>query len=150
MNYKRNILIAVLGLNLIVVLALAWSTMPVQAGPALPPRDHLPAQPPPHEEDDDDDQLVGAYIELEAPGVPAGAWAVVQWQDRNGHWHDVAGWQGTMGNSSRWWVHPKDFGTGSFRWLVRQEPDGPVVEMSEPFNLPGQAGETIQVPIAIN
>jgi hypothetical protein len=150
MNYKRNILIAVLGLSLIVALALAWSTVPVQAGPELPPRDPLPIQPPPSgDDDDDDDRTVGAYIELEAPAGAAGAWAVVQWQDRAGNWHDVAGWRGTMVNSSHWWVHPKDFGTGPFRWVVRQGPDGPVVQMSEPFNLPGRAGETIRVPSAV-
>jgi hypothetical protein len=90
---------------------------------------------------------VGAYIELVGSDVPAGAWGVVQWQDSAGGWHNVEGWQGLMVNSSRWWVHPKDFGTGPFRWAVLNAPGGAVLKVSEPFQLPTGANETTLVTV---
>ncbi len=116
----------------------------VQAG-GLPPRVTPTPQPGNEGKHDKDGPPTGAYIELAAPDTLAGAWAVVQWQDSGGGWHDVEGWRGLASTSSRWWVHPKDFGTGPFRWLVTQGPGGPPVETSAPFTLPGGAGQSVWV-----
>ena len=88
----------------------------------------------------------GAFIELVTPGTVAGSWAIVQWSDANGDWHDVEGWRGWAGDSCRWWVHAKDFGRGPFRWVVTQEPGGPVVQSSAEFFLPVYAGQTVLIP----
>jgi hypothetical protein len=114
----------------------------VQAGPDLPPR-NPPGKP--QADDDDGDKPVGAYIILEAP---AGAWAGVQWQDSAGGWHEVEGWQGRLSSGrQQWWVAAKDFGTGSFRWMVTAGPGGAMVGVSSPFNLPTAANETVTVNV---
>jgi hypothetical protein len=144
MNHNRNIQIIILGLSLIIVLALAWPAVSVQAGPELPPRDPTATQPSSDDDDDDSDQPVGAYIELQAPG---GAWAVVQWRDSSGNWRDVEGWRGSLPGSGRWWVHPKDFGAGLFRWVVLAEPGGAILKTSDPFHLPAGPNETTWISL---
>lgn len=111
----------------------------------LPPRDTPTPQPGHEGKRDKTGPPAGAYIELIAPDLPVGAWATVQWQDSSGGWHDVQSWQGVLDNSSRWWVHPKDFGTGPFRWLVTQGAGGPPVGTIAPFTLPGGAGQDVRV-----
>ena len=64
-----------------------------------------------------------------------------------GNWRVVEGWRGPAANSSRWWVHPKDFGTGSFRWLVMAGPEETVLKVSDPFYLPTGANETTWVTV---
>lgn len=88
-------------------------------------------------------------------------WTVVQWQDAEGSWHDVEGWQGTFDDfraettqgiargQKLWWVAPADLGTGPFRWLVQQEPDDEQLAVSAPFHLPDAGGTLLPVEIAI-
>jgi hypothetical protein len=92
---------------------------------------------------------VGARIVLQVAGAPADAWSVVQWQDFDGGWHDVEGWRGSLDRwgMRRWWVAPKDFGTGPFRWVVTQGPGGAMLWSSEPFSLPARGHETVWVTI---
>ncbi len=98
--------------------------------------------------DDDDDSPPGAYIELQLSNAPPGAWSVVQWQDANGDWLNVEGWQGSLDNGHRlWWVAAKDFGKGPFRWVVFNSPDGPLIAASEPFTLPQFPNETVRVEL---
>jgi len=150
MKYPKLLfLITSLFLALAGLVWLAGVTPPVQAGAGLPPRE-TPTPASPGEDDDDDagaTSPVGAYISLQAGGVPAGAWSVVQWQDSAGNWHEVEGWRGLAANSSRWWVHPKDFGRGPFRWLVTTGPAGIVTKISPPFYLPTGANETTLVTV---
>ena len=77
-------------------------------------------------------------------------WTIVQWQDAQGDWHDVTGWQGTLdaNNTKTWWVGEKDFGTGPFRWLVVEENE--IVGTSDPFNLPALPFETLTIMISQN
>lgn len=142
----------------VILLALGLVSLTGQAPPAtagntggLPPRETPKPQPPGHDNQDHKDDKggppAGAYIELAAPDLPAGAWTIVQWQDSSGGWHNVEGWQGWEYSSSRWWVHPKDFGSGPFRWLVTQGPGGPAVGVSPPFTLPGGAGQVVPVTV---
>lgn len=126
------------------LLAGALLSPPAWADSGLPPRDVPTPGPNNDDKSGSGGQPVGAHLELHAPGAPAGAWIVVQWQDSAGGWHDVEGWRGTAANSSRWWVHPKDFGSGPFRWVVF-EPGGAIEAVSSSFNLPGQPNETLRV-----
>ena len=61
---------------------------------------------------------------------------MVQWQDTIGDWQNVEGWQGNVTDYWRWWVHPKDFGTGPFRWVIFKASDGATIGSSELFTLP--------------
>jgi hypothetical protein len=128
------------------LLALASPPAPTYA---LPVRDT--PTPTRARERDRDSKPVGAHIELHAPGSPAGAWAVVQWQDSAGGWHDVEGWQGTLGEggNQRWWVAARDFGKGPFRWVVSQGQGGPALGVSQPFNLPGEANQVVPVTVSL-
>jgi hypothetical protein len=144
MNHKYHIAFSFILIALIIgLLALGAQPSPAAyAGPGLPPR--ATPTPRPRDHKDRDAPPVGATIELVAPGAPAGAWAVVQWQDSAGGWHAVEGWCGALSGSGRWWVHPKDFGAGPFRWIVTRGPGGAELGSSEPFNLPGQPNQTVQ------
>jgi hypothetical protein len=128
-----------------------WPTLQSQAD--LPPLDPPTPVPVVIRDDADDDTSLLAYIELFASSpAPAGAWSVVQWQDLQGDWHDVEGWRGRLefGGYQRWTVEAKDFGTGPFRWQIRQGgPDGPVLGTSEPFTLPDEVYEAIQVTVSL-
>ena len=78
---------------------------------------------------------------------------VVEWQDTQGNWHEVEGWQGTpdhvipgpsatMVGLKAWGVAAKDFGTGPFRWLVYNDHSlAERLAVSSPFNLPGGSGQ---------
>ena len=115
--------------------------------PALPPRPPLPSG----GGGSDADSLTGAIIELTVSGAPAGAWAVVQWQDSTGGWHDVEGWRGMLDESDtkRWWVAPRDFGTGPFQWVIAQGIEGTQLAVSEPFTLPASANQTLQISLSL-
>jgi hypothetical protein len=88
-------------------------------------------------------------------------WTVVQWQDPEGSWHDVEGWQGTFDDftddtkqrvaegQKLWWVAPGDLGTGPFRWLIKQSHDGEHLAISAPFQLPDTDGTLLPVEVSI-
>ena len=87
-----------------------------------------------------------ATIELQAPAA-AGLWAGVQWQAADGQWFDVAGWQGPVDvtGGQRWWVEPKDFGAGPFRWRVYAQVGEATWGTSAAFMLPSAKGEWVTV-----
>lgn len=95
--------------------------------------------------------LDGSYIELHVYPPQAGLWTIVQWQDGLGDWHDIEGWQGMLdeGHKKVWWVAPKDFGTGPFRWMVYQGQRGKELAQSELFYLPSSAGETVKIEASL-
>jgi hypothetical protein len=141
---------ALLGTLLLIWIAGIILVCPVQAGPELPPRD--PTFPTQDDNDDDDDSSstpVGAYIILQADTVSPGAWAVVQWQDSSGGWHDVEGWRGPLSSNNLWWVAAKDFGSGPFRWALLARPEGQLLGTSSPFDLPQQANDRLIVVVAL-
>jgi hypothetical protein len=74
--------------------------------------------------------------------------AVVQWQDGLGRWHDIDGWRGEI-NAERivWYVAAKDLGTGPFRWLVYR--DSIILGISEPFSLPAAGRQMVRVRVDI-
>ena len=52
----------------------------------------------------------GGAILLHAAPSQVGLWAVVQWQDGLGDWHDVDGWRGAVqGDRVPWWVSNSHF-----------------------------------------
>ncbi len=91
----------------------------------------------------------GGYIELNVAAAPSGLWTIVQWLDANGVWHDVEGWRGTAKNGSiEWWVNPKDFHKGPFRWITFQSQGGKHLTDSPSFYLPDTSSQTVVVTIA--
>ena len=138
-------------LSAVMVMGIFMTLAPlsVLAGPlALPPRPPLPSG---GDGGGDSDWQVETNIELRMPGAPAGAWTVVQWQDSDGGWHDVEGWCGMLdsGGMKRWWVAPKDSGTGPFRWVVTGQPGGAQLAVSDPFTLPAGPNQTLWVDLSV-
>jgi hypothetical protein len=66
-----------------------------------------------------------------------------------GNWHNVDGWNAPLPADGRqlWWVAPKDFGTGPFRWVITQGQNGPVLGVSNQFIMPTVEGQTLMVQL---
>lgn len=120
---------------------------PSPAGAMLPPR----YTPTPIPDDHDQDHPIGAYIELQVEAAPVGLWTVVQWQDSSGTWQEVEGWRGSLDpdGCKTWWVSANHFGQGPFRWVVYQGQNGSFLATTDPFHLPGQAGETKTILLSL-
>jgi len=126
------------------------ASLPPRPAPIFPPRPTAPV--PPSEGDEKDDEPIGATIELQVQSAPNGIWAVVQWQDSEGTWHDVEGWRSSLdqGDKKRWWVAGADFNKGPFRWVIYQDPGGDLLANSNAFYLPGSAGETMSIEVPLD
>lgn len=151
---KKSLTISVvLAFTLVSILALIWFVSPAQAGPGLPPRE----QPPSNQEGNNNDSSsdsggpVGAHIELHVQPAHGQLWAAVQWEDSTGTWNDVEGWRGELDpdGTQRWWVAPKDFGTGPFQWIILSGPNGKLLTASSPFYLPTLANDVVQVAVTM-
>ena len=132
----------------------ADTPLPPRPGADLPPRPDVPPPAPPAVFEtagqDKPGPPPGAHIELSGLPRIGAYWTMVQWQDRQGNWHNVDGWQGTPDNGGKkWWVAAKDFGTGPFRWVVFGGQNGPEMGHSDNFLLPPFARQTVQVSINI-
>ena len=92
----------------------------------------------------------GGLIELHVQPAHMGLWTLIQWQDTQGKWHDVDGWQGTVdGVSQLWWVAPADLGKGPFRWQVYQSRGGKLLAESKGFSLPSSNRETVRIELSL-
>lgn len=98
----------------------------------------------------------GAWIRLRVHGGDRSGnwWTEVQWQDEEGEWHPVEGWQGPLerldGEWGRvWWVSQSQFGTGPFRWVIYRGQGGEPVVLSAPFTLPETEGATRWVEVSL-
>ena len=134
------------------VLALLAVGLPalLQAAPPadLPPRDtptpvrsggHRPSNVP-----------LAGLIELHVQPARTGLWAVVQWQDAAGDWHDVEGWRDALvGGYQQWGIFQAEFGKGPFRWAIYQGAGGKLLAASAPFNLPAGDGEIVTVSVVL-
>ncbi len=112
----------------------------------LPPR-----SPPPRDKggDKDDPPLV-AFIELYVEPVQSGLWAVVQWQDTAGNWHDVEGWRDALvGGYQQWALFPPEYGRGPFRWAIYEGAGGKLLAASAPFDLPSMNMTRVTVSVAM-
>lgn len=139
---------------LMILLASLSQTTALTDGPPDRPTPGLPQRPEGSAEEkseNDDVEFLGAYIELHINLRKQDMWAVVQWQDINGDWHDVNGWRSQIHANPliKWWVAPKDLSTGPFRWKVYQAQDrGKLIWASQPFYLP-KRGETLRVSASV-
>lgn len=100
----------------------------------------LPASPP-----------AGGAITLYAHPVQPELWTVVQWQDAQGGWHDVEGWQGPFNQENQvvWWVAPAGLGKGPFRWTVYQSQGGQLLAISDSFYLPDSADTAVRIELPL-
>ena len=90
----------------------------------------------------------GGAILLSVSGAASPYYAVVQWQDGLGEWHDVDGWRGEVKDDRvLWYVAPKDFGTGPFGWVVYNDQE--IIGISESFYLPTDHGQIVQVVVTV-
>lgn len=125
------------------IFSLSWTAQTVFA---LPPR----PDPPPDGGLEPERPVKGGAIELHVEPFGPGIWAVVQWQDGLGAWHDVDGWRGEMEKERvMWYVAPEHFDAGPFRWVVYRGADDEVLATSESFNLPSGSGQVIRVGVLI-
>ncbi|MEM7030556.1 MAG: hypothetical protein AAF629_13380 [Chloroflexota bacterium] len=147
----KSKLISIIFISTILISSLVQlnlNTPAVQAGPSLPSRPTL--TPTPSNVDhagDNNETPPGAYIELTSTTSSLGAQTIVQWQGSDGNWHNVEGWRSTTFEETiRWWVHPKDFGSGPFRWITQSE-HGVLQNQSQPFYLPAFPNQVVQIAI---
>jgi hypothetical protein len=102
--------------------------------PDKPPKEEKAARP-----------LVTAIV-LNVTPAQDDLWSVVQWQDAQGDWQDIAGWSGwVVDGRTIWWAEEKDWGKGPFRWVVYETKEGSLMATSEHFTLP----ETRQAPLVV-
>lgn len=137
----RILPLAAIVFSLVVFVAIfAPTPRTTMAAPDLPPRPTLTPTP---------ENLT--RILLVGGAAYEGGWTIVQWQDKQGNWHDVDGWQGHVRNGwIRWRVAPKDWGTGPFRWLVYDQKGGTLLAATTSFTLPrGTYGLIWVVPMPV-
>jgi hypothetical protein len=93
----------------------------------------------------------GGAITLQAYPIDPAFWTVVQWQDTNGGWHDVDGWQAPFDEQHQvaWGIAPDDFGKGPFRWVIYEGQGGAMIAASDPFTLPASAGEAVRIQLPL-
>lgn len=131
------------------VMLLSGSAADIQAGPDLLPGRDTPT-PGRSGGDDGDHKPVVAYIQLTVEPAQPGLWAVVQWRDAGGMWHDVEGWQGGVdAGTQQWGVFPREFGRGPFRWVLYDGPKGRLLKTSTSFILPTKDEEVVKVSISL-
>jgi hypothetical protein len=127
----------------------------VSASPGLPPRfTPVPGAP---SSDGSDVSYITAWIncgegcEIDSSWQPL--YTVVQWQDNDGVWHDVQGWQSQLlvpeeqPAVQTWAVAPSHFGRGPFRWLVFDREMREVLGVSTTFYLPQTPNTAVSVEI---
>lgn len=120
---------------LLALLALSWP----QSALALPPRPDPPSTPDPN---------AGAGIALSVSGLTSPYFAVVQWQDGLGGWHDVDGWRGEVQDHYvLWYVSSVLFGKGPFRWVVYRGEE--TLGISEAFDMPSAANALVRVTVTV-
>ncbi len=109
---------------------------------ALPPRPEPKAE---------KNQIKGGFIELTVSGSTSDVWTAVQWQDNDGNWILVDGWQGSTNaeNQVLWYVAKENLGEDPFRWMVYDAPDGSLLAASDPFELPERAKQTVFVEVVL-
>ena len=86
-------------------------------------------------------------------------WHVVEWNDHDGNWIPVDGWQGrfdtifpeetVMVAQRELWATNEHLGTGPFRWLVYEGENGRLMKTSEAFYLPDEAGDVVTVRVEL-
>ena len=113
---------------------------------------------------------VGGFLRLQVACPGPWSWTAhpwqathtqVQWQTGEGDWVNVTGWYGALDDvdvdadgsvtgTKTWWVAPRDFHTGPFRWLVTAGNSGTSLSVSEPFTLPARSAHTVDVSVIVS
>ena len=149
-----------------ILCALGLALVPAQAAPeGLPPRpDDTPTPSSLQPAEDVKSAADGAVIVLEVVfdddwptrGVAwQDLWTVVEWQDVDGTWYEVAGWQGGLDKVNGglgwkvWWLEDDLLGRGPFRWVVYERYGGAVIVVSDAFDLPERVGKMVTVEISL-
>ena len=93
----------------------------------------------------------GGTISLQAYPIEPAFWTVVQWQDAEGGWRDVEGWQAPFDEQYQvaWGIAPDDFGKGPFRWAIHERQGGALVAATDPFHLPASAEEAVRIQVPL-
>ena len=124
-------------------MTLALALLPSIVWADLPTRPEDAPTPPPQP------SKAGAGIALSVTGAAEPCFAVVQWQDGLGAWHDVDGWRGQVeGGYVLWFVSADLLGAGPFRWQVYTT-EGETLGSSEPFDMPLYKGTIVRVIIEL-
>jgi len=90
----------------------------------------------------------GGYIALHIKPYHQEYWSEVEWTDKAGVWHVVEGWRSQSRQGIvRWFVEPKDFGKGLFRFHIYERENGLSLGVSEPFHLPTQASQVEDIEL---
>lgn len=90
----------------------------------------------------------GGAIELFVTRAAQPVYAIVQWQDGLGGWHNVDGWRGRVEDNRVLWFVPEDmFGDGPFRWVLYDEQE--TLATSDPFSLPTFSGQIVRVSVGL-
>lgn len=86
-------------------------------------------------------------------------WHVIEWQDDKGEWVNVDGWHGKfdtifpeetrMVAQRELWATNDHLGTGPFRWKVYYGENGRWLQTSDPFNLPTESGDVVNVRLEL-
>jgi hypothetical protein len=167
MNSRTPTLFAIGALVAVFLLSLAVLARPVRAD--LPPRPTPSPEAPTPDPAPSYDPPPGSWIQLHTE-FPVDwpwrevhwqtLWTVMQWQDPQGAWHEVEGWQGTLDDVSlapdggvtgekAWWLGEANQGTGPFRWQVTLGREGNLLAISAPFDLPEVDGQAKTVTVSL-
>jgi len=101
----------------------------------------------------------GSAIVLQVQSTAAdwhSLWTTVEWQDVDGAWRLVEGWQGAFDTIKgevgykTWSIPPSLFGQRPFRWVIYDQSGGAVLATSESFEMPRSAGQTITINITLD
>jgi hypothetical protein len=170
MDQRTHVLFALMIAPLTLILLFSFIAPPQPAQADLPPRPtEIPDTPEPTEEPAAAEPLPGSLIQLEVE-FPVDwpwqeihgrtLWTMVQWQDVQGQWHDVEGWQGaldaitlasdgTAAGTKTWWLGRDNQGTGPFRWQIAVGRDGGVLAVTDPFHLPEVDGQLKTITVSL-
>lgn len=134
--YRKLLLTtSIVVLAVILLPALVLADLPTRPEDAPAPKPHLPK--------------TGGGIALSVTGATEPYWAVVQWQDGLGEWHDIDSWRGQVEDGYVLWFVSEDlFGAGPFRWLVTDQ-DGQTLGSSESFDMPLYRGTITSVLVEL-
>jgi hypothetical protein len=153
--------------SLTLSIVLVFTLSAVSSRPARADSGDLPPRPTP--EPITTSSPIGSYIRLHVAFPEPWPWTTrpwqttltqVQWQTGEGDWIDVTGWYGaiddvaidterTVTGTKTWWVAPRDYGTGPFRWLVTNEGNETPLAVSKAFTLPVRSGSTLDIAVSL-
>lgn len=158
---KHLLMPMALSVLLICMLLILWPTPASADSGDLPPRPTVEVT---------SSSPVGGFIRLQVAFPRSWSWTAhpwqmshtqVQWRTDEDDWVNVAGWHGALdtvevgsdgsvSGTKTWWVAPRDFSAGPFRWLVTAADNHSTLAASEPFTLPVRNSSTVNVIVSLS